>query len=360
MKIIDWYIIRKFVGTFFFILAMFTIIAVVFDTAEKLKDFLQSELGVLDTLTSYTQHFAMWFMNMLAPLLIFLSAIWVCSRMASRSENIAILSGGHSFNRFLRPYLTAGTFFFLLFLYMGHFVVPRSNFKKLQYENAYTSFDARLSNRYLEVEPGSVVYFQTFDFKTNAASRFSLKKFEERNGKRVKVYDLQAATAQGDSSTGHWTLGNYFIRVIGENGEKIIEGSELDTNFNFKGPDLGRRSESVYTMETPQLIEHRDAEIEKGSGAVAVSEVEIYSRTSTPFSVFILIVLAVCISYKKRRNGVGLNLIFGLAIGAISFFIGKVTSVAATNAGLPPLLAVWISNIVFGVVTLLFYLRARR
>ena len=113
-------------------------------------------------------------------------------------------------------------------------------------------------------------------------------------------------------------------------------------------------------METPQLIVHRDEEKEKGAGSTELADVEIYSRTATPFSIFILIILAVCISYKKKRNGTGLNLIFGLAIGAISFFISKVTSVAATNAGLNPFVAVWISNILFSCITLVFYLQARR
>jgi lipopolysaccharide export system permease protein len=328
--------------------------------SEKLQDFVKSELGPIEIMVQYTQHFAMWIINLLSPLVIFLSAIWICSRMASRSENIAILSGGFSFNRLLRPYVMAAGLLVALLLFMGHFIVPRSNFKKLQYENAYTNYESLKTQRYLEMEAGTFVYYSTFNIKSNQATRFSIKKFKELNGKLVKYSDLQASTARGDSSSGNWTLGNYFIRDIGENGETIVRGKKLDTVFSFVGPDLGRRAESVTTMETPSLITYRDEEDEKGSGNVELTEVEIYNRTATPFSVFILVVLAVCISYKKKRNGIGVNLIFGLAIGAISFFISKITSVASTNAGLPPLIAVWASNLIFGLITLIFYLRERR
>ncbi|MBL4704050.1 MAG: LptF/LptG family permease [Flavobacteriales bacterium] len=360
MKIIDRYIIRKFLGTFVFIILIFTVIAVVFDMSEKLKDFIKSDLGLFGVIYQYTQHFAMWIINLLSPFIIFLSAIWVCSRMASRSENIAILSGGHSFNRFLRPYVISAGFLVLFLLYMGHFVVPRSNFKKLQYENAYTNFESLKSQQYLELEKGTIVYYASFNIKSNQATRFSIKKFKPIDGKIVKYYDLQASTAEGDSSTGKWKIRDYFIREISADGETIRTGKKLDTTFSFKGPDLGRRAESVTAMGTYRLMEYRDAEADKGSGNVALAEVEIYTRTSTPFSVFILVILAVCISYKKKRNGIGLNLIIGLSIGAISFFISKITSVAATNAGLHPLMAVWVSNIIFGFITLIFYFKARR
>lgn len=360
MKIIDLYIIRKFLGTFVFIILIFTVIAVVFDMSEKLEDFIRSGLGVFGILDQYTQHFAMWIINLLSPFLIFLSAIWVCSRMASRSENIAILSGGHSFNRFLRPYLIAGLVLVAFLLYMGHFVVPRSNYKKLQYENAYTNFESSMSQQYLEVEKGTVVYYSQFNFKNNMANRFSLKKFKEEDGKKIKYYDLQAYTAEGDSSTGRWVIRDYFIREIHPNGETIRTGEELDTVLSFKGPDLGRRNESVLAMETPRLIEHWKAELEKGSGSAVLSEVKIHARTATPFSVLILIILAVSISYRKKRSGVGLNLILGLAIGAVSFFISEITSTAATNAGLDPFLAVWTTNFLLAGVTLVYYLRARR
>jgi len=328
--------------------------------SEKLQDFVKSELGPIAILDQYTQHFAMWIINLLSPLVIFLAAIWICSRMASRSENIAILSGGFSFNRLLRPYMLASGLLVALLLYMGHFVVPRSNYKKLQYENAYTNYESLKSQRYLEMESGTVVYYSTFNIKTNQATRFSVKKFKQVDGKNVKYYDLQASTAHGDSSSGKWALRDYFIREIGLDGETLVRGKKLDTTFSFNGPDLGRRAESTTTMETPRLMKYRDEEDEKGSGNVALSEVEIYNRTATPFSVFILVILAVCISYKKKRNGIGINLIVGLAIGAISFFISKVTSVASTNAGLPPLIAVWASNIIFGLITFIFYLRERR
>jgi lipopolysaccharide export system permease protein len=360
LKLIDLYIIKKFIGTFVFIILIFTIIAIVFDVSEKLEDFIRSDVSLAGIMVQYTQHFAMWIINLLSPFLIFLSAIWVCSRMASRSENIAILSGGHSFNRFLRPYLIAGGVLVLFLLYMGHFVVPRSNYKKLEFENAHTNFDSAINQRYLEVEEGSIVYFSVFNFKNNEATRFSLKKFRLEGDKQVKYYDLQSRVAEGDSSNGHWVIRDYFIREIGTEGELIRTGDKLDTLFSFSGPDLGRRSESFGGMETPQLIVHRDEEKEKGAGSTELADVEIYSRTATPFSIFILIILAVCISYKKKRNGTGLNLIFGLAIGAISFFISKVTSVAATNAGLNPFVAVWISNILFSCITLVFYLQARR
>tara|TARA_B100001939_G_scaffold183583_1_gene158110 strand:- start:1391 stop:2473 length:1083 start_codon:yes stop_codon:yes gene_type:complete len=360
LKIVDLYIIKKFIGTFVFIILIFTIIAVVFDMSEKLEDFIQSGVGFRGILVQYTQHFALWIINLLSPFLIFLSAIWVCSRMASRSENIAILSGGHSFNRFIRPYLIAGSILVLFLLYMGHFVVPRSNFKKLQYENAYTNFNSAIDQRYLEVEEGTIVYYSLFNFKNNLANRFSLKKFKPVNGKNTKYFELQCRSAEGDSTSGNWKLRDYFIREIGPEGEQVRTGPVLDTTFSFTGPDLGRRTESFGAMETPQLIKHRDEEQEKGTDNINLANVEIYSRTATPFSVFILIILAVCISYKKKRSGTGLNLIFGLAIGAVSFFISKVTSVASSNAGLNPLMAVWISNIIFSIVTLGFYLRARK
>lgn len=336
------------------------VVAAVFDMSQKLEDFLRSDLGFFGILQAYVQHFMLYILNLLSPFIVFLSAIWVTTRLATRTETTAILAGGVSFNRFLRPYLMVGVLLVIVLMWMSHFVVPRSNYQRLEFENKYTNYNAIIKHNYLELEKGTIVYYKSFEIRSNTVTRMTVQKWKKEGGKNIKTWELQAAGAEGDSTTKNWSLTKVFIRDIGPDGEKIRTLPELDTTFNFKGTDLGQRAVIAQAMDTPTLTEYREKEEAKGSGNVPFIEVERYLRTATPLSIFILIILAVCVSYKKKRSGMGINLAVGFGVGASYVFTTRMATVAATKSGLDPLLAVWIPNIIFGVLTLIIYLRARK
>lgn len=333
----------------------------VFDASEKVTDFTNAGLGFWGIVTEYLQYFLLFILNLLAPFIAFLSAIWVATRMASRTENIAIFAGAVSFNRFIRPYIVGTLAIVAVLLLFSHYIVPNANYERLEFENNHTNYRSVLENKYLELEPGTIIGYREFNLKTNYVSRLSVEKWKlDEAGRKVKYYELQAHQGQGDSTTNDWKLTNVFIRESNSFGQNIHKFEQLDTTLSFKGIDLGQRDFIILAMTSPELEEYRLAEIRKGSGNTPMIEVEQHMRNSTPFSVLILVIIGICISYKKKRNGTGINLMIGLSAGALYFFASKMATVSATKAGLDPFIAAWIPNVIFGIIALIFYLKARK
>jgi len=342
---LDRYIVKKFLGTFFFILTLLMSIAAIFDVSEKIDDFIKSGAPLKAILFDYYVNFIIHYGNLFSPLLIFISVIWFTGKMAHQTEIVAILSGGVSFRRFLWPYFLSATFLAGLSLYLNHYQLPIANKERLQFEEDYVrnKFHINDKNLHREIEPGTIVYFESFSYQQSFGYQFSIERWDEGR----LVYKLLADKATCDS-TNHWLIENYFIRTYdSENKERIRTGRRMDTIIPFNPSDLGQRNTVASALTTPELNKFIEREKLKGSDQVPFYLLEKHQRTSLPFATYILTLIGVSIASRKVRGGIGLHIALGFTIAIIYIFFMKISAVAATNSGLEPMIAVWIPNIIF-------------
>lgn len=358
MKILDKYILKNFLGTFFFTMAMIMAIAVVFDVSEKVDDFIQGGAGLKEILFDYYFNFILHYGNLFSSLLIFLSVILFTSKLAQRTEFIAILCSGVSFQRLLFPYFLGATFLAGGSLYLNHYQLPKANKKRIQFEADYIRNPFRINDKHLhrEIKPGTIVYFESILLSENKGYKFSMERWKD--GELVEKTNARKAVFNPIDST--WLLNDYEIRTLHSKGEHVKKGWSLDTNYSFVPSDFGERLDVVATMTTPELIAFIEKEKQKGSDKITFFEIEKHQRTSYPLAAYILTLIGASISGRKVRGGVGLHIALGFFMVIFYIFLMKISTVAATNSGIAPLTAVWIPNILFGLVSIVLYRKAQK
>jgi lipopolysaccharide export system permease protein len=359
MKKLDLYIIKRFLGTFFFMLAIIMSIAIVFDVSEQLKRFIKYEIPVDKIILQYYVNFVFYFGNLFSSLLIFLSVLLFTSQLAQRSEIIAILAGGISFKRLLRPYFIAATILVGISLYFTHYQLPIANRVRITFEEEYMNKKHRIKdeNLHREIEKNTIAYFETFSTINNVGYKFSLEKWTDEG---ELMYKMLADRASYDSTDGHWRIQGYRIREFTENGEVLRSGKTLDTLLNMVPSDFGVKHTIASTMGYRELNDFIDEERRKGSDQTVFYEIEKHQRTSYPFAAYVLTVIAVSLAGRKVRGGIGVHLAIGVLIAVTYIFAMKVTTVAATNAGLNPMLAVWLPNLIYAGVAVFVFQRAQK
>lgn len=350
MKTLDWYIIRKFLGTFFLIIAIIMLVSVVFDISEKIEDFIENEAPLGEIVFDYYLNFMAYYGNLFSAFLVFITVVVFTSRLASRSEFVAMLSGGIKFSRLLRPYMIAATFLVVLSLLLNHIFLPMANSTRLEFEEEYLRSGFRQSGEHFnyELKPGTIVYFKTFNYTSNMAHRFSLEKWENDE----IVYKLFTDRATYDTSSNKWNLVNFTIRERIGDEQRFQQGALMDTVLGIKPTDFARRVTFASSMGYREISDYIAQEKAKGSDKVAFIEIEKHQRTSYPFATYILTLIGVSISCRKIRGGIGLHIAYGFSIVFSYIFAMRVASVSATNLGVDALVAVWIPNAIFLVLGL--------
>ena len=360
MKKLDLYIIKKFLGTYVFMIMVVMSISIIFDISEKLSDFMdpENELSIADIVLGYYPYFFIHYANLFSSLIIFLSVLWFTSFMSQRSEIIAILSNGISFWRFSRPYMIASTFLLVISLFMNHLIAPIANQNRLEFENLYTNYNVNFKDVHLEIKKGTLVSYRQFVGNKTMVRRMWIEQWEEvANNKWILKSDMQVEKAYGDSVSNNWELNNVFIRQVNNTNEETQFYNQIDTTLNFNLTDLGHRSEITFAMTTPELVKFRKKEEQKGNATTFI-DIAKYERSAYPFAAYILTIIGISVASVKSREGVGKNLVIGLGFGLVYIFFMKMTTVAATNIGLYPIVAVWVPNLIFSCIALyLFYRR---
>lgn len=354
LKTLDRYIIRQFLGTFFLILVLIMAIAVVFDVSEKTEDFAKMTAGWKEILFDYYVNFVLYYSNLFSGLLIFIGVLLFTSKLAGRTEVIAMLSSGVSYPRFLRPYFITATLLTALALYMNHEVLPRANKTRLAFEKAHIWSTFRIHDHHLlrEIEPGTIAYFESYDAPLRTGFRFSLEDWDDGALKSKLICER----AVYDTLSGRWTLHNWQLRNLAP--ETVTRGDVMDTLIPFKPADLGQRLAIAGAMGREEIAEFIKAEKARGSSTVAHYEVERHQRTSYPFATYVFTLIGVGIASRKVRGGTGVHLALGVLLVLLYVFAMKLTTVAATNASFDPLIAVWIPNVIFGLVGIWIYWKA--
>ncbi len=350
----DLYIIGKFMGTFFFILALIMSLAIVFDISEKMDDFIRHDVSASSIIFDYYLNFVFHYSNVFSSMIIFIAVILFTSKMARNNEITAILCSGVSFNRMLLPYFVSAGIISGFSIYMNHYVLPHANETRVDFENNYMHHKASLQKVYREPEIGTIVYYEFNDEKF--FHQFLLQNWEGFEFKKT----VFAHRASCDSITGKWQLENYFIREVREGKDKIRTGNRMDTTFNFPVAALGKKLNYASTMTTPELNEYISEEKEKGNSELALFEIEKHQRTAYPMAAFILTLIAVSVSSRNSRGGTGFHIFIGLLVALMYIFSMKITTVAATNVGFNPFLAVWLPNLIFLIVAAVFYKLAQK
>ena len=362
---IDRYLIKKFIGTYFFSIVLIIAIVIVFDFNEKIDKLTTAnkEFGISwgRIFVDYYLNTIPYFANLFSSLFVFISVIFFTSKLADRSEIIAMRSNGMSFKRILRPYIISAVLIGLLNLVLGAYVIPHSNKIRTDFENQYIKKRqiTIVDNVQLQVDTGVIAFFSSFNINTKSGSGFSLDKF--RNKKLVS--HLTALRVQYDTIADRryqWHIYNYSIRELHGMHEKISSGVELDTIIVVEPRDLLYTRNQQETMTTPEISEYIDKQRMRGSANVSTFEVEYHKRFASAFAAFILTIIGVTLSCEKRKGGMGLSLGLGLALSFGYILFQTISASFATNGGWPPMLAVWIPNIIFSVVAFVLYRRTPR
>lgn len=350
-KILDRYIIKKFLTTFIFMILVVMTISVIFDLSERLQEFIERKAPVSAIFMDYYLNFVFYYANMFSSLILFISVIWFTSKLAQNSEIIPMLNSGKPRSRLLRPYMIATSFIVFVSLIMNHFVLPDANKKRLEFEEEYYRIRMVVSNYYADLNANETIFFRFYNSDDGFLESFSMTHRNDE-GLIEKYVSAKKANFLGDN---HWRLDNYLIRNVGALDDEIFYGDSIDTTFTFAIEDLAYRDNIVETMNYNKIQDFIAREKIKGKKEVAEYELKMHQRTSYPFAAFVLTLIGFSVSSRKSRGGIGVHLAIGLAFVFIYIFSMQVTSVAALNVGFPTLLASWLPNMIFGVFALGLY-----
>lgn len=352
MKKLDAYILRKFIGTFIYSIGLIIIIVIVFDISEKIEDFLEKKAPLKAIVFDYYFNFIPYFINLFNPLFTFISVIFFTSKMASKTEIVAILGSGISFKRLLYPYWLGATLITALSLYLNNFVIPHANQKRIDFEEIYIKnpyYNSEI-NIHKQIEPGNFIYLERYNNRENKGYKFSLEKIND--GKLY--YKLISESIQWDTVKNKWEISNYFIRHIDGTNESITKGSKLDTTLNLSPKDFGRKITNIETMNYAELNQFIKEEKMKGSENTELYEIEKNRRIAFPFATFILTLIGVSLASRKVRGGIGLHIGIGLMISFSFILFMQISTTFAASGLIAPSISVWIPNILFGILG--FYL----
>ena len=352
--ILDRYIIKKFLGTFFFTMLMIIVIAVVFDVSEKIDDFLGKKPPLKSIIFDYYMNFIPFFVSLFSSLFIFVSVIFFTSKMAYQSEIIAILSSGVSFRRFMYPYFLSACFLALFSFFLNDVIMPPANKKRLEFEDKYLKRPVVYMDRnvHKQIEPGLFIYFESYSNHAETAYRFSMERYEGVS----LTSKLMAQNALWDKEKEKWNIIDYYIRDIDSLGnETLRSGSSIDTTINLHPSEFKRRVNFIETMNIIELHAFIEELRMQGADNVNIFLIELHKRVAFPFSTFILTLIGVSLSTRKVRGGIGIHVGVGIIISFLYILFMQFSVEFATKGNLHPIVAAWVPNIIFGVVGMFLY-----
>lgn len=360
MKILDKYILKKILSTFFFVVLILVAIICIIDLTEKIDKFILFKLSRWDILNYYFD-FTVWIAGFLSPITIFIAVIYVTSRMAGQTEIVAILSSGISFRRFLFPYFLAATIVAMMSFVLNGWVIPRANYDRLIFEMRYfqNKFYFEKRNVHMQVAPNVYLFIQNFNNQANTGYQFSLERFDQDR----LVEKLSAENIQWDSTKHKWTLKLWkrkmvdsLFRVETHGDIPVAEkGDNLDTTLVITPKDFENDSKMYAGMTIPELTEKIETLKFRGSTGVEAYQVEKDIRFSSPFYIYVLVFMGAIVSAKKSRGGTGFQIALGFLMAFVFILFFTITSTFAQTGSISPLLAAWLPNIIFGMIALAMY-----
>lgn len=357
LKRLDRYIIVKFLGTYFFAIALIISIAVVFDINENIDRFINNRAPLKAIIFDYYLNFIPYYTNLFSPLFVFIAVIFFTSKLAENSEIIAMFSTGMSFKRLMYPYMLSAACIALVTYVLSTEVIPTGSVTRLRFESIYKKkkSDTYARNIQLEVDSGVIAYMERYEDYNKTGYRFSLDKFESHQ----LVSHMTARRITYDTTAVHkWTVRDYMIREMKGMKETITRGDRLDTIINMEPQDFLITRGQQETMTSPQLHSYIQKQKQRGFANIKIFEVEYHRRIATSFAAFILTVIGVSLSSQKRKGGMGLHLGIGIALSFSYILFQTISSTFAINGNVPASIAVWIPNVLYLFIAIYLYRKA--
>lgn len=351
MKILDWYIIKKYLSTFFFIMLLITMIAVSINYFEWIDKFVNSGLSFPEIFVQYYIYFIPYINGLLWPLFAMLAVIFFTSRMAKNSEIISMLSAKISYSRIMRPYLIGASVIGGLLWFGNNYVIPKSNVRKNAFEVKYIkpSLQSTLNhNIHFWISPNEKIYIRSYSSYDSSGRIFRLEKFKDNQ----LVYTLKANKLKYIGPPNKWKLEDWEERTFSEKTETLLAkpNNFIDTSFSFVPEDFTRYTNQMELMTSGELSRFLQYEQDKGLDSGKKYSIELYRRTAEPFTIFILTLIGVAVASRKVRGGMGFHIAAGVIIGATYVILSKFSTTFSTNLSLHPMLGVWIPNIMFSII----------
>lgn len=355
LTILDRYIIKKFLGTYIFSIALIISIAVVFDFNEQLDKFLKNEAPPTAIIFDYYKNFIPYYVNLFSALFVFISVIFFTSKLADNSEIIAMLSTGMSFRRLMKPYMISAAVIAIISFALTSFIIPPANKTRISFQNKYIrNKEVTSANRIqVQIEPGVIAYFNSFNNKEKMGYYFSLDKFEGQ-----ALASRLTATRIRHDSLYHWTLFDYSIRTFTETREHITTGNQKDTILTIVPTDFLISANDFEQMTSPELYKHIQRQKERGIGNVQAFEIEYHKRFASIVSAFVLTIIGAALSSRKIKGGMGLNIGIGLLLSVSYILFMTISSTFAVSGMVSPFIAAWIPNILFAGIAAYLYRKA--
>ena len=355
MKKLDWYIFKKYLGTFFFSISLLIVIVIVFDVSENIDSFMKNQVTLEEVVFNYYIPFIPYFINLFVYLFVFISVIFFTSKMAGHTEIIAILSSGVSFRRFLLPYVMAAVLLAIGSFYLGNFLIPKTDTIRREFKDKYIERLTKSSgsNIHVQIEKGVYVYVGNFDIKRKIAYKFTVEKFEDNQ----MTYNLIADKASYDTITGKWKLENYVERRL-EKEETMTRAKTKDTTLMLKPRDLYNIKEEFEEMNLFEIRDHIHNLELKGADNTLPYRIEMHKRIASPAAIIILTVIGAALSSRKVRGGMGLHLGIGIAITFSYILFMEFSRVFALSGLFSPFIAAWLPNIIFSIIGIYFFVKA--
>ena len=355
MKKLDWYILKKYIGTFFFSISLLIIIIIVFDLSENIDSFINNQIPAKMVIKHWYVPFVPYFVNMFIYLFVFISVVLFTSKMAAHSEIIAILSSGISFRNLLYPYIIGSLILAVVSFYLGNFLIPKTDIIRRDFKDKYIERLTKSSgsNIHVQIERGVYVYVGNFDIKKKIAYKFSMEKFEDNE----MTYKLIADKASYDTINGSWKLTNYVERSFYPR-EIMNRGKTMDTVMKLHPRDLYNIKEEFEVMNLLEIRDHIKSLEMKGADNSLPYKIEMHKRIASPVAIIILTVIGVALSSRKVRGGMGLQLGIGITIAFSYVLFMEFSRVFALSGFLSPMLAAWMPNILFSFIGVYFLVKA--
>jgi len=354
LKKLDIYIIKKFILTFFIAILLIIGIVIIFDISQKVDDFVSLHAPLKAVIFDYYLNFIPYFMNMFSPLFVFITVIFFTSMMAANSEIISILSCGISYHRMMLPYMVSAAIIAAISLSLNLFVIPQSNSIRLKFEAKYTKHHGLDLNQniHYQLSPGQFVYVESFSTWNNTAYLFTLESIKDNK----LVSKLSANTATWDSTNASWRLNRYFERIYTDGlSDHVIKGETKDTVINLSVEDFYRNKKTVETLSYRSLNGLIKTQEIRGDANVIYALIEKHTRFALPFSAFILTIMGVSLSSRKRRGGIGWNIGIGIALSFSYILFLRFSQMFVYTGTLPPGIAIWLPNFIFAIVAGVLY-----
>ncbi|MFN4314563.1 MAG: LptF/LptG family permease [Chitinophagaceae bacterium] len=357
---LDWYILKKLLVTFFFCMLLFTVVAVAVDSSEKADDFVKSGLSGTEIITRYYFGFIPHIWGLLFPLFVFIAVIFFTSKMAIRSELIAILASGTSYNRMLRPYFVGGCFLALLLWLGNRYLIPHANRIRSDFQTIYVDRNdpTKDPNRYgcyncfyQRVDSNTYIGIKSFDTATKSGGRFFMEKV--RNNE--VYYNVRSNNLRWDEAKKEWLLVRAVERFVDSLGERASVHDTLRIKMALRPDELIKDEYLKDKLTTPDLKRFIEREELRGREGLSTLLVERYRRTATPAAVLLLTLIGAVIASRKTRGGSGMHLAIGIIVAALFILSDRFSTVFATKGNFPPLLAAWVPNLVFALVAWYLY-----